>query len=164
MRRRNPCAYDLGAEDEDRFSTRLLCHLGRPGAADGRRFGTGGEPHWSIAAKDPAASSLQVTKGPASKGPPKTADRRSGQLSVAVCGRTSVHAAGVAGNPRTQWDVIENEELPAALARLPRPSVIQAFSAEDRATTDMVKNFLSRPIGSGGERKLPAARPWSCPD
>ncbi len=26
----------------------------------------------SIAAKDPAASSLQVTKGPASKGPPKT--------------------------------------------------------------------------------------------
>ena len=57
--------------------------------------------------------SLQVTKGPASKGPPKTADRRRGQLSVAVCGHTSVHAAGVAGNPRTQWDVIEDEELPA---------------------------------------------------
>ncbi len=35
MRRRNPCAYDLGAEDEERFSTRRLCHLERPGAAEG---------------------------------------------------------------------------------------------------------------------------------
>ena len=62
-----------------------------------------------IAAEDRAASSL--AKGPASKGPPKTADRRRGQPSVAECGHTSVHAPGVAGNPRIQWDVIEDEEL-----------------------------------------------------
>ena len=74
----------------------------------------------SIAAKDPAASSLQVTKGPASKGPPETADRHRGQLSVAVCGHTSVHAAGVAGNPRTNWDIIEDEELPAAPRSTPK--------------------------------------------
>ena len=53
-----------------------------------------------IVAKDRAASSL--AKGPASKGPPKTADRRSGQQSVTVCGHTSVHVSGVAGNPRIQ--------------------------------------------------------------
>jgi hypothetical protein len=58
----------------------------------------------SITAKDSAASSL--VKGPASKGPPKTADFRRGQVSVAVCGHTSAHVAGVAGNPRIQWDVI----------------------------------------------------------
>ena len=66
----------------------------------------------SIAAKDRAASSL--VKGPASRGPTKTADRRRGQLSVAVCGHTSVHTAGVAGNPRIPWDVLEDEELSAA--------------------------------------------------
>jgi hypothetical protein len=50
------------------------------------------------------------------------------------------------------------------LARLPRPSVLQAFGAEDWATTDKVKNFLlARPIGSGGGRELPASRPWSTP-
>ncbi len=43
-----------------------------PGAADGQRFGAGGEPH-RIHRKDRAASSL--VKGPASKRPPKTADR-----------------------------------------------------------------------------------------
>ena len=59
-----------------------------------------------IAAKDHAASSL--AKGPASKGPTKTADCLRGQLRVAVCGHTSVHTAGVAGNPRIQWDVIED--------------------------------------------------------
>ena len=69
-----------------------------------------------IVAKDRAASSL--AKGPASKGPPKTADRRRGQPSVAVCGHTSVHVSGVAGNPRIQWDVIEDEELSA----VPRPT------------------------------------------
>ncbi len=92
----------------------------------------------SIAAKDPAASSLQVTKGPASKGPPKTADRRRGQMSVAVCGHTSVHAAGVAGNPRTQWDVIEDKSFQLRLARFPRPLVLQAFGGEDLATTSMI--------------------------
>ncbi len=40
----------------------------------------------SIAAKDRAASSL--AKGPASKGPTKTADRRRGRPSVTVCGHT----------------------------------------------------------------------------
>ena len=44
-----------------------------------------------IAAKDRAASSL--AKGPASKGPPKTADRRRGQPSVAESGHTS--ASGI---------------------------------------------------------------------
>jgi hypothetical protein len=48
------------------------------------------------------------------------------------------------------------------LARLPRPLVLKAFSAEDLATTDKVKNFLQAgPIGPGGGRKLPAAQPWS---
>ncbi len=54
----------------------------------------------SIAAKDRAASSL--AKGPASKGPTKTADRRRGRPSVVVCGHTSVISAGVTGNPRIQ--------------------------------------------------------------
>ena len=71
-----------------------------------------------IAAQDRAASSL--AKGPASKGPPKTADRRRGQPSVAESGHTSVHAPGVAGNPRIQWDVIEDEELPAAPRSTPK--------------------------------------------
>ena len=48
------------------------------------------EPEGSLAgpidAKDRAAPSL--AKGPASKGPTKTADRRRGQLSVAVFGHT----------------------------------------------------------------------------
>ncbi len=73
----------------------------------------------SIAAKDRVASSL-ATRGPASKGPPKTADRRSGQLSVAVCGHMSAHIAGVAGNPRIQWDVIEDEELYAVPRSTPK--------------------------------------------
>ena len=73
-----------------------------------------------IVAKDRAASSL--AKGPASKGPPKTADRRRGQPSVAECGHTSVHAPGVAGNPRIpgQWDVIEDEELLAVPRTTPK--------------------------------------------
>ena len=71
----------------------------------------------SIAAKDHAASSL--AKGPASKGP-KTADRSSGQLSVAVCGHTSVHVSAVAGNPRIQWNVIEDEELSAVPRSTPK--------------------------------------------
>ena len=71
-----------------------------------------------IAAQDRAASSL--AKGPASKGPPKTADRRRGQPSVAECGHTSVHAPGVAGNPRIQWDVIEDEELSAVPRLTPK--------------------------------------------
>jgi hypothetical protein len=33
MRWHSSCAYDLGMEDEERFSTRRLCHLERPGAA-----------------------------------------------------------------------------------------------------------------------------------
>ena len=71
-----------------------------------------------VVAQDRAASSL--AKGPASKGPPKTADRRRGQPSVAESGHTSVHAPGVAGNPRIQWDVIEDEELPAAPRSTPK--------------------------------------------
>ena len=71
-----------------------------------------------IAAKDCAASSL--AKGPASKGTPKTADRRRGQPSVAECGHTSVHAPGVAGNPRIQRDVVEDQELPAAPRSTPK--------------------------------------------
>ena len=39
MRQRNSSAYDLGAEDEERSSTRLLCHLdddsGRRGVSPG---------------------------------------------------------------------------------------------------------------------------------
>ena len=73
----------------------------------------------SAAAKDSAASSL-ATKGPASKGLPKSADRRRGQLSVAVCGHTCAHVAGIAGNPRIQWDVIEDEELHAAPRSTPQ--------------------------------------------
>ncbi len=76
MSQRNTCASDLGVEVEERFLTRLLCHLERPGAAKGGRFGTGGH--------------------------------------------TSVHASGVAGNPRTQWDVIEDEELPAVPRSTPK--------------------------------------------
>ena len=72
----------------------------------------GGSLAGPIAAKDHAASSL--VKGPASKGPTKTADRRSGQPSVAESGHTSVHAPGVAGNPRIQCDVVEDEELSVA--------------------------------------------------
>jgi hypothetical protein len=73
----------------------------------------------SIAAKDSAASSLG--KGPASKGPPKTADCRQGQLSVAVCAHTSAHdVEGVADNPRIQWDVREDEELPAVPRSTPK--------------------------------------------
>ncbi len=53
-----------------------------------------------IATKDRAA--LSLAKGPASKGPPKTADRSRGQLTVAVCVHTSAHVAGVAGNQRIQ--------------------------------------------------------------
>ncbi len=66
----------------------------------------------SIVAKDLAASSL--FKGPASKGPTKTADCCRGRPSVAVCELTSVISEGVASNPRIQLDVIEDEELPAA--------------------------------------------------
>jgi hypothetical protein len=75
----------------------------------------------SIAAKDRAVSSL--AKGPASKGPPRTADCRSGQLSVAVCGLTSAHVGGVAGNPRIQWDETPSrtKSFQLRLARLPRP-------------------------------------------
>ncbi len=73
----------------------------------------------STVAKDRAASSL-ATKGPASKGQPKSADRRRGQLSVVVCGHTCAHVAGVAGNPRIQWDVIEDEELHAAPRSTPK--------------------------------------------
>ncbi len=106
----------------------------------------------SAVAKDRAASSL-ATKGPASKGQTKSADRRSGQLTVAVCENTCAHVA---------W---RTTSFTPCLARLPRPSVLQAFGVEDRATTDKVKNFLlARPIGSGGARGLPAARPWSSPD
>ena len=52
------------------------------------------------------------------------------------------------------------------LARLPRPSGPRAFGAEDHAPTDKVREFSpqAEPIGSGGGRELPAARPWSCPD
>jgi hypothetical protein len=73
----------------------------------------------STVAKDRAASSL-ATKGPASKGPPKSADRRRGQLTVAVCGHTCAHVAGVADNPRTQWDVIEDDELHAVPRSTPK--------------------------------------------
>jgi hypothetical protein len=73
----------------------------------------------STVAKDRAASSL-ATKGPASKGPPKSADRRRGQLTVAVCGHTCAHVAGVAGNPRIQWDVIEDDEFHAVPRSTPK--------------------------------------------
>ena len=102
-----------------------------------------------IAAKDRAASSL--AKGPASKGP--TADRRRGQPSVAECGHMSVHAPGVAGNPRIQWDVIEDEELPAAPRTTPKAIGPQAFGAEDHAPTDKVKSFPSRRDPSGPEEE-----------
>ena len=120
---------------------------------------------WSIAAKDRAASSLAI-KGPASKGPPKTADRRRGQLSVAVFGHTCAHVAGVAGNPRIQWDFIEDEDLHAEPRSNPKaigtPSLRRVGPAR---ATDKVKNFLQAgPIGPGGGRELPAARPWRCPD
>ena len=72
----------------------------------------------SIVAKDSAASS--VAKGSASKGLPKTADCSRGQPSVAKCEHTSVHALWVAGNPRIQWYVIEDEELTAAPRLTPK--------------------------------------------
>jgi hypothetical protein len=70
-----------------------------------------------IAAKARAASSL--VKGPASKAPTKTADRRRGHTSMAVHGHMSVAAAGVAGNP-IQWDVAEEELLPAVPRSTPK--------------------------------------------
>jgi len=70
-----------------------------------------------IAAKARAASSL--VKGPASKAPTKTADRRCGHTSMAVHGHMSVAAAGVAGNP-IQWDVAEEELLPAVPRSTPK--------------------------------------------
>ena len=44
-----------------------------------------------------------------------------GPASVAVCGHTSVHAAGVAGNPRIQWDAIDDQDLPPAPRTTPKP-------------------------------------------
>ncbi len=73
----------------------------------------------SAVAKDRAAPSL-ATKGPASKGQPKSADRCRGQLTVAVCGHTCAHVTGVAGNPGIQWDVIKDEELHAAPRLTPK--------------------------------------------
>jgi hypothetical protein len=66
MHQGDSCAYDLGAQDKELFSTSLICHLKRPGAADGRRFGTAwqeGSLTGSITAKDRAA--LSLVKGPA---------------------------------------------------------------------------------------------------
>ncbi len=51
--------------------------------------------------------------------PPK-ADCRHGQLTVAVCGHMSAHVAGVAANPRIQWDVIEDQERHAAPRSTPK--------------------------------------------
>ena len=103
---------------ESRFASYVIPSILEPPRADDS------EPEESltgpimIAAQDRAASSL--AKGPASKGTPKTADRRRGQPSVAECVHTSVHAPGVAGNPRIQWDVIEDEELSAAPRLTPK--------------------------------------------
>jgi hypothetical protein len=88
----------------------------------------------------------------------------SGQVSVAVCGHTSVHVAGVTGNPRIQWDVIEDEEIYAVPRSTPKAIGTPSIRREDRENTDKVKNFLlAGPIGPGGGRELPAARQWSCP-
>ena len=67
---------------------------------------------------DRAVSSL--AKEPASKEPPKTADRRHGQPNVAVFVHPSIQVTVVAGNPRTQWDVIEDEELSAVPRSTPK--------------------------------------------
>ncbi len=93
----------------------------------------------SIAAKDSATSSL--TKELASKAPPKTADHRRGQLSVAECGHKRLHATGVADNPRISGTSSRTKSFQLCLARLPRQSGLQAFSAENRATTDKVKEI-----------------------
>ncbi len=80
---------------------------------------------------------------------------------MTVCEHSSAHVTVVAGNPRIQWNVIEDEGLPA----MPGQSGLQAFGAESLATTDKVKAFLQAgPSGPGGGRKLPAALPWSFPD
>jgi hypothetical protein len=66
----------------------------------------------SIVAKNGAASSL--AKGPASKGPPKTADRRRGRPRVAAYGQTRVIFAGVTGNPRIPGPVGRHRDLGAS--------------------------------------------------
>ena len=106
---------------ESRFASFVFPSILEPPSADDSEPEERGESLTGpIVAKDRAASSL--TKGPASKGPPKTADRRRGQPSMVESRHTSVHrdAPGVAGNPRIQWDVIEDEELPAAPRTTPK--------------------------------------------
>ena len=117
-----------------------------------------------IAAKDRAASSL--VKGPASKGPTKTADRRRRQPSVAEGGHTSVHATGVAGNPRIQWGVLKDEELPAVPRSTPKAIGTPSLRRGGPGYNCQGQEFFLQagPIGSGGGRELPAARPWGCPD
>ena len=72
---------------ESRFASFVITSILEPPMEDDSELE--GSLTGPIAAKDRAASSL--VKGPASKGPPKTADRRRGQPSMAVCGHTSVH-------------------------------------------------------------------------
>ena len=96
-----------------------------------------------IAAKDRAASALAK-----------------GSASVDLCGHTSVHAAGatVAGNPRIQWDVIEDKELLAVPRPTPkaigtpslRPAASQCSQLAELQLTRSRVFLQAGPIGSGG--------------
>jgi hypothetical protein len=104
-RRHNSCAYSAGAKDERLFSTRWIRHLDVFEPQSEGNLGLEESLTRPITARDHAA--LSLAKGPASMGPTKTADCHSGHSSVAVPGNMSVAAAGVAGNPKIQWDVVK---------------------------------------------------------
>ncbi len=108
----------------------------------------GGEPHRIHRRQGRCCSSL--TKGPASKGPPKTADGRRGQLSVAVCGHTSVHAAGSQATHEPGGTSSRTKSFKLRLARFTRPSVPQAFGTEDRAGGVLTRSRISSRLGLSG--------------
>jgi hypothetical protein len=92
-------------------------------SAEGRRFGTGGEPHLVNRRQGPwhRASSSLATKGPASKGQQKSADRSSGQLSVAVCAVRMLQ--GSQATQASSGTSSRTKSFTPCLARPPRPSV-----------------------------------------
>ncbi len=76
------------------------------------------------------------------------------ELDVAVFGHTS---AGSQATQESSGASSRTNSFQLRLARLPRPSVLQAFSAEDRATTDKVKNVIQAgPIPEKGTARCAA--------
>ncbi len=145
------------------------CHSKHPGAAyhTDDDLEPKGSLNCSIVAKDSAASSL--AKGPASKDPSNTADRHRGRLSVAACRPKSVISTGVAGDRIIQWDVIEDEELPAAPRSTLKATGTLSLRCRGTGNTDKIKKILQEgPVVSETwterGRELPAARPWNCPE